>query len=275
MHRLADRVVTAEGEGNVRDATADLGVREGLLDQGGRLEEIDRVVVMLLDARRDSEDVRIEDDVLGGEVGLRGEELVGAGADADLFVAGGGLALFVEGHHDRRGAVAADEAGAAEELVLAVLERDRIHDALALQTLETLLEDRPFGRVDHDRHARDFRLGRDQVEKLYHRRLAVDQRLVDIDIENVRAAFHLLAGDRDTGIPISGLECLGELRRARDVRALPDDEELRGRSGGRGGLGRHQTKQGISARESLARIFHGNHDKIQHAGAAARSGAGL
>jgi hypothetical protein len=36
----------------------------------GRLDEVDTVIVVLLDARRDREDVRVEDDVLGRKADL-------------------------------------------------------------------------------------------------------------------------------------------------------------------------------------------------------------
>ena len=70
----------------------------------------------------DGEDIGIEDDVLGWEADFLREEVVGARADADLFVARRGLALLVERHHDRGRAVAADERGAAQKLRLAILE---------------------------------------------------------------------------------------------------------------------------------------------------------
>ena len=50
----------------------------------GRLDEVDAVIVVLLDAGRDGEDVRVEDDVLGRKAGLLGQQLVGPGADLDL-----------------------------------------------------------------------------------------------------------------------------------------------------------------------------------------------
>ncbi len=56
-----------------------------------RLDEIDAVIVVLLDAGGDGEDVRIEDDVLRREAGLLGQQLVGAGADFDLARLGVGL----------------------------------------------------------------------------------------------------------------------------------------------------------------------------------------
>ena len=52
----------------------------------------------------------IEDDVLRREADLLGQDPVGARADLDLALDGVGLALFVEGHHHHRRAVAADQA---------------------------------------------------------------------------------------------------------------------------------------------------------------------
>jgi hypothetical protein len=68
VHRLAHGVVAAEAERDVGDAAADLGVRAGwMLDPARGLDEVDGVVVVLLDAGRDGEDVGVEDDVLGRE----------------------------------------------------------------------------------------------------------------------------------------------------------------------------------------------------------------
>ena len=78
VHRLAHRLVAAERERQVRDAARDLGVRQGLLDRARRLDEVDGVVVVLLDAGGDREDVRVEDDVLGREADLLGQDAVGA-----------------------------------------------------------------------------------------------------------------------------------------------------------------------------------------------------
>jgi hypothetical protein len=66
VDRLAHRVVAAEREGHVGHAAGDLRVGQGLLDPARGLDEVHRVVVVLLDAGGDGEDVRVEDDVLGG-----------------------------------------------------------------------------------------------------------------------------------------------------------------------------------------------------------------
>ncbi len=87
---------------------------------------------MLLDPGGHGQDVGIEDDVLGGEADLLGKQRVGACEDLDLAIERDGLAFLVERHdHDGR-AVAADQAGLLEERLLALLEADRVDDALAL-----------------------------------------------------------------------------------------------------------------------------------------------
>ncbi len=67
---FAHRLVAAEGERHVGDAAGDLRKRQVLAYPGSRFDEVHRVVVVLLDARRNGEDVRVEDDVLGREADL-------------------------------------------------------------------------------------------------------------------------------------------------------------------------------------------------------------
>jgi hypothetical protein len=171
-------------------------VREVAVDPGDGLDVVAPVVVVLLDAGRDREDVRVEDDVLGREADGLGEDLVAALADRGLALEGVGLALLVEGHdHDRR-AVPAREPRMLHEFGLAFLERDRVHDRLALHALEPRLDDAPLRAVEHDRHARDVGLGRHEQEEARHGRGGIEHRLVHVDVDHLRAALHLLARDR-------------------------------------------------------------------------------
>ena len=89
----------------------------------------------------------------GGKSSSVDEQLVGAGADRDLAFDGVGLAPLVERHHDHGRAVVAAHPRLGEELLLALLERDRVDDRLALHALEPGLDDVELGRVDHHRHA--------------------------------------------------------------------------------------------------------------------------
>jgi len=65
-----------------------------LLDLARRLDEVDGVVVVLLDAGRDGEDVRVEDDVRRLEAGGLGQQLVGALTDLDFALERVRLALL-------------------------------------------------------------------------------------------------------------------------------------------------------------------------------------
>ena len=84
-----------------------------LVQLAHRLDELDGVVVVLLDAGGDGEDVRIEDDVGRIEADFVDEDVVGARADRHLALDRVGLALLVEGHDDHGRAVAPARAGPA------------------------------------------------------------------------------------------------------------------------------------------------------------------
>ena len=83
-------------------------------------------------------------------------------------------------------------------------------------------DDRPLRAVDHHRHAGDFGLGGDQVEKLRHRLLAVEQGLVHVDVEDVGPAGDLLAGHFERRFVIAAADQPGEFLRAGDVGPLAD-----------------------------------------------------
>ncbi len=230
-HRVdgfAQRVVAAETEAHVTHATADLGVRERGLDLLRGLEVAHRVPGVLLDARADGEDVGVEDDVLWREAHLLCEQLVRPRTDFDFALGSVRLPLFVERHHDHCGAVAPHETRLAQELRFALLEGDGVHDALALQALEPGLDDAPLAGVHHNGHARDVRLAGHQVEERGHRLLGVEQPLVHVDVDELRAVLHLLTRDGQR-LGVVALENeLRETRRARHIGALAHVHEVRG-----------------------------------------------
>jgi len=190
---FAHRVIAPEAETHVGHTARHLGAWQVLLDPARGLDEVHRVVVVLFDAGGNGEDVGVEDDVLGREIDLVDQNAVGALADLDLACVGVGLAFFVKGHHHRGRAVALDQPGLAFELFHALLHADRVDHRLALDALQTSLDDRPLGRIDHDRDARDIGLGGDQLQKTHHGRLAVEHGLVHVDVDDLRAVFDLLA----------------------------------------------------------------------------------
>ncbi len=211
-----------------------------------RLDEVDAVIVVLLDPRRDREDVGIEDDVLGRKADPD-EQLIRALADLDLALLGVGLADLVERHDDDRGAIRHALARMLEELLLAFLHADRIDDRLARDALQPRLDHVPFRAVDHHRHARDVGLGGDQLEEGGHGLVRVEQAFVHVDVDHLRAVLDLLARDFDRLGIIARHDQLLERRRSGDVGALADIDEI-----GRGGGGVHKQSRSFRAKSRNA-----------------------
>ncbi len=136
-----------------------------------------------------------------------------------------GLALLVEGHHHHGGAVAARDPRLVNELLLAFLQRDRVDDRLALHAFQAGLDHLELRGIDHHRHAGDVRLRGDQVEELNHRLLRIEQALVHVDVDHLRAVLDLVARHRQRGGVVAGGDQLAEACRAGDVGALADIDE--------------------------------------------------
>ena len=202
MDRFAHHVVAAERERQVTDAAADLDARTHLFDACRGFHEVLGVVVVLLEPCRNRENVRIEDDVGRIDVGLLGEQTVGALADLDLARDGVGLTALVKRHHDHAGAVAPHLSRLVEKVGFAFLETDRIDDRLALHALESRLDHRPLRAVDHHRQAGDFGFGCDVVQELRHAPLGVEHAFVHVDVEDVGAAADLIECDLRRADPI-------------------------------------------------------------------------
>jgi hypothetical protein len=108
---------------------------------------------------------------------------------------------------------------------LALLHRDRVHDRLALQAFQPGLDHREFRGIHHDRDAGDVGLGRDQIEEGGHRLLGIEQALIHVHVDDLRAVLHLITRDGERGRIVAGSDELAELGRAGDVGALADVDE--------------------------------------------------
>ena len=86
-----------------------------------------------------------------------------------------------------------------DEQLLADLERDRVHDRLALVPLQARQHDVELGAVDHERHARHVRLRHRHLHEFLHGRHAVQHAVVHVDVDDVGAGFDLRRGDSELG----------------------------------------------------------------------------
>ena len=113
------------------------------------------------------------------------------------------------------------------ERVFAFLHRDRVDDRLALHAFQAGFDHLPFRRVDHDRHARDIGLGRDQVQEADHGRFRIEHRLVHVDVDDLRAVFDLLACDGERFVELVVEDHARERLRSRHVGPFADVDEER------------------------------------------------
>mmetsp|Transcript_27462 Transcript_27462/g.56288 ORF Transcript_27462/g.56288 Transcript_27462/m.56288 type:complete len:1189 (+) Transcript_27462:341-3907(+) len=227
VHGLTDDLEAAEGEGEVGKSARDLAADARILDDLGRLDEVDAVVVVLLEPRADGEDVEVKHNVDGVELDNLREDLERALADAHLRLAVGRLPFLVKRHHNHRRAVPLHQLRLLNELLLADLERNRVHDALALEALEPRDADVELGGVDHHRDLGDLGLRGNEVAELAHAVLAVKHAVVEVDVEQLRAVLDLLLRNLRRLAPVVTDNQLLEPDRARDVAALANVLEHR------------------------------------------------
>ena len=227
VDRFAHRIVAAERERHIGHAATDLRVRQMLFYPRGGFDEIHRVVVVLLNAGGDGKNIRIENNVFGQEPDLLHQNVITAFADFCFALECIRLALLVERHHHRCRAIAFNQLGRFDERGFAFLEADRIHHRLALHAFQPGLDHVPFRRIYHQRHARNVRLGGEQINKPGHCRLRIQHRFVHVDVDNLRAIFHLLARHADCFSVIAVQDQPRKHFRAGDVGALADVDEQR------------------------------------------------
>jgi hypothetical protein len=227
VHRFAHAVVATEREAEIAHSAADERARAPLLDLSRRLDKVDRVLVVLLDSGGDRENVGVEYDVGRREARLFDEYPVRPGADLHLPLDRVRLPLFVEGHHDGAGTVAAYLPRLIQELRLAFFQADRVDESFALHALEARFENAPLRAVDHDRNARNLRLGANEIQEPGHRLLGVEHALIHVDVDDVRAVAYLLKGDRNSLRVVAFGDQLSELGRPGHVGALTHHDEVR------------------------------------------------
>ena len=166
-------------------------------------------------------DVRLGDSPVAGEVG---DQPLG---DRHLVFGGTGLALFVDGQRDHGGAVFDDhrhDLGEPGLRAVAVLVVDRVDDRAAAEALQTGLDHRGLGGVQHDRQRR---CGGHPAGHLGHVDGAVAAHVVDAQVQHVRAVPGLRAGDLDAVVPPAVQHGLAECLGAVGVRPFADHQDGR------------------------------------------------
>ena len=228
MHRLADIVVAPKRERQIRHAAADMCARQVLAYPARGTDEVGSICVVLLHTRGDGQDIRVKDNIQRIEAHLLRQQPIRTLGNGNPTLVAGGLPFLVEAHHHHGSTIALHVAGMTEEHRLALLQRNAVDDALALQALQACHNDIPVARVYHHRHRCYIRLGSYRIEKRHHLAPRIQQPVVHVHIEHQRTVGHLLAGYRNRLVVLMFLDETQELARTGHVAALAYHIERRG-----------------------------------------------
>ncbi len=225
VNRFAHRIIAPEGERHVGYTTAHTGVGQVFPDPAGGLNEIHRVVVVLVNAGGNGKNIRVKNNVLGREAHFVDQNAIGTFADFFLARRGIGLTIFIKRHYDHRCTILATKSGALNELFFAFLQTDGVDDRLALNAFQPGFNHGPLGGVDHHRHPSNIGFAGNQIEKAHHGFLGVQHCLIHIDVDHLGAALDLLQGDFECSGVILFHDQTLELGRAGNVTALTHVDE--------------------------------------------------
>ena len=163
MHGLSNRIITAEAEAYVTHPTTYFGVRKVFTNPFGRTEKVQCIQAVLLHTRGYWEDVWIENDVFWWEAYLIYEHPVRTLTDLNTTLVIICLAILIKCHNNDCRTEALDGGGLMDEFFFTALQGNRINHTFSLDTLQSCLDDLPFGRVNHDGNACDIRFCSNKV----------------------------------------------------------------------------------------------------------------
>ena len=226
VHCAAHRFVTAKRERNVGKTAGDMCAGKFFSDPRRRIDKCAPIIIVFFNAGRDRKDIGIKNDILGRKSDFFGKQFISARADAHFILSGFSLPFFVKGHHHCRRTIGKYRPSLFQKLLFAFFHRNRINDSFSLNAFQSGFDHFPFGRVDHDWHTSNVRLGSNQVEKSPHGVNAIKHPLVHIDVDDLRAVFNLLARHFN-GVRVASLgDHLAEHRRAGHVGSLANIDEI-------------------------------------------------
>ena len=228
VHCFTQVVVAAECKREVRKTARDADAGEVVHNPADSTNKVNGVGVVLCHAGSDGQNVRVVNDIGRVEVQLLHHDIVSTGRNLYATLVVRGLAFFVEEHHDYGSTEALYGERMLDKRFFAHLERDGVHDALALDALEAFFDDFEAGAINHDRHAAHGRVRCNQVQERAHFGGGVKETVVHVDVNHVGAVIDLLAGDFERFFVILLVDETQELLGARDVATFADLHEIIG-----------------------------------------------
>ena len=99
VHGLAHGVVAAKAKADIAHPAAHFGPRQVLLNPARRLDKVHGIVVVLFDASRHRQNIRVKNNIFGGKAHLVHQRVISPLANRGLALQRVGLAALIKGHH--------------------------------------------------------------------------------------------------------------------------------------------------------------------------------
>ncbi|MCY1521927.1 hypothetical protein D9M68_567660 [compost metagenome] len=195
VHGFPHRIIAPEGERYIADPAAYAHLRIIFLYPFSSFEEIQGIAPVLIKPRSYRENVQVENDIGRFEFNHIDQDIIRSLHDLQSAGVIVGLSQLIKSHDDNRCTITLHQLCLADEGFFTLFKADGIDDCFTLQYLQTRLQDFPFGAVDHDRDTGNVGFGSNQVQEMYHSRLAIQQTVIHIYIQYLCATFYLVAGN--------------------------------------------------------------------------------
>lgn len=140
MHLFSEVIESSKTEAQIRESTTDVTVWALSPHYLSCLYKVEAVVIVLIHARSNSQDVQVEDDVLRRKTSIFSKDFVGTLANSDFIFDCGCLALLIEGHNDNCSSILENDGGFKQEFFFAFFKGDGVDDTLALAVLQACFD---------------------------------------------------------------------------------------------------------------------------------------
>ena len=143
MHSFAQVIVATEGKGEVAHTTTHMSSRKMGAYPLRSANKVDGIAVVGLYTRSHSQDIGVENNVLGRHTYHIDQQMISTLTDSDATFIRVGLSLFIKCHHHHGSTETVYLASMSKEKFLALLERYGVDNTLALYALDGCRDNLP------------------------------------------------------------------------------------------------------------------------------------
>ena len=184
VHGFTYVIISPEWKWKIADTATDMCSRQIFTNPSRCIDKVNGIVIMLFYACSNGKHIGIKNYVLWIKTDFVHEKMIST--LTNLYFTGRGVSLpfLVECHYHDCRTILFYLTGMSQERFFSFFQGDGIHDGFPLQAFQSSFNDFPFGRVDHDGHTGDIRLGSNQIKESRHFLTGIQQAIIHIYIND-------------------------------------------------------------------------------------------